>query len=95
MENTGVGGDVTQLSGADATEAVLEERGLARYAVLHFASHAVANELTPLLSALILAPGNGSDGHWTAEKIYRTSVAADPSRCGRPPGRPFAVGFWA
>lgn len=87
-----VGGEVAQLSGVGATEAGLTALGLSRFAVLHFASHAVTDETTPLMSALMLAPGDaGGDGRWTAEQIYRASIPADLvvlSACSTAAGAP-------
>lgn len=73
-----VGGEVAELSGAGATHEALEASGLGRFAVLHFASHALMDEARPLRSALMLAPGaSDAEGRWSAEEIYRTSVSAD------------------
>jgi CHAT domain-containing protein len=81
-----IGGEVAELSGADATQARLEALGLGRYAVLHFASHALVDEARPLRSALILAPAAaGGDGKWSAEEIYKAKLGADLvvlSACG-------------
>ena len=73
-----IGGTIEELSGSGATQQQLEASGLGKFAVLHFASHAVVDENKPLQSALILAPGaaNG-DRQWTADEIYRTPLNAD------------------
>lgn len=83
-------GEVAELSGADATQERLQALGLGRFAVLHFASHALVDEARPLRSALVLAPGTaGADGRWSAEEIYRTTLGADLvvlSACGTAAG---------
>ena len=73
-----IGGEIAELSGAGATRERLEALGLGRFAVLHFASHALVDEVRPLRSALVLAPRSpGADGRWSAEEIYRTTLGAD------------------
>lgn len=69
-----IGGSIAELAGTSATRERLLAEGLDRFAVLHFASHAVVDEERPLRSALILA---GPDGRWTAEDIYRQKLRAD------------------
>jgi CHAT domain-containing protein len=58
------------LSGGDATEAAVK-RETSRYGVLHFATHAVVDEVLPLRSALVLGSGEGEDGLLMASEIYR------------------------
>ena len=55
--------------GADASEAAL--RGLERgdYAILHFAAHAVADELNPRRAAIVLATNDADDGLLQADEI--------------------------
>lgn len=73
-----LGGEIVELTGAGATQAHLEAIGPARFAVLHFASHALVDQVRPLRSALVLAPpAPGADGRWSAADIYRTKLAAD------------------
>jgi hypothetical protein len=48
--------------GAQASEAWLKQAPLADYRVLHFATHARADEATLTGSAIALAPGGGEDG---------------------------------
>jgi CHAT domain-containing protein len=67
-----ISGNITVLSGNDATKARLDASQLDRFAVLHFASHALVDEERPLRSALVLADG----GRWTAEEIYRSKLRA-------------------
>ena len=85
-----LGGEIAaESSGAGATQAHLEALGLARFAVLHFASHALVDEVRPLRSALVLAPRSpGADGRWSAEEIYRTTLGADLSRRPHAPRQP-------
>jgi CHAT domain-containing protein/Tfp pilus assembly protein PilF len=55
--------------GPKASEArAREEAGRARF--LHFATHGVLNELFPLSSALVLAPGDGHNGLLQAWEIF-------------------------
>ena len=71
-------GEIAELSGAGATRERLDALGPGRFAVLHFASHALIDEALPLRSALVLAPSTpGADGRWSAEEIYRTTLGAD------------------
>lgn len=72
-----IGGGIDELTGAVATKAQLQAQGLERFAVLHFASHAIVDEERPLRSALMLANDDGDDGRWTAEEIYRSKLTAD------------------
>ena len=73
-----LGGEVAELSGSAATRQGLENLGPGRFAVLHFASHALVNEARPLQSSLVMAPGgSGSAGRWSAEDIYRANLGAD------------------
>jgi CHAT domain-containing protein/tetratricopeptide (TPR) repeat protein len=55
--------ETTVLTGADASEAALKrmsrDGSLARFPVMHFATHGFAVPEAPDLSALVLAPGNG------------------------------------
>ena len=56
----GVRGDVRLASGA--SEAYLRRAASDSFDVLHFATHAVADEWSPARTALALAPGAGEDG---------------------------------
>ncbi|MEO8700485.1 MAG: CHAT domain-containing protein [Kofleriaceae bacterium] len=68
-------GEVMVLAGGDATIERVRDQ-LARFAVLHFAGHAVLDPVMPLRSALVLAPSAGDDGRWRAADIYtRANVA--------------------
>ncbi|MDP3716358.1 MAG: CHAT domain-containing protein [Acidobacteriota bacterium] len=82
-----VGGEVAELTGTEATKTHLAAHGLSRFAVLHFANHAVVDEERPLRSALMLA----GDDRWTAEEIYRQKLGADLvvlSACSTAAGAP-------
>ncbi|MEO8678851.1 MAG: CHAT domain-containing protein [Vicinamibacterales bacterium] len=73
-----LGGEIAELSGAGATREGLDNLGPGRFAVLHFASHALVDETRPLRSALMLTPGRaGADGRWSADEIYRSNLGAD------------------
>ena len=50
------GGSIRRL-GADASEAYLKRAPLRRFGVLHFATHAVTDEVNPDRSGVLLAPG--------------------------------------
>jgi CHAT domain-containing protein len=49
------------LSGAEATEASLKRKDLAPFGVLHFATHAVADDAYPDRSAVLLASGSATE----------------------------------
>lgn len=71
-------GEISELSGVAATKDKLQAEDLQRFAVLHFASHAIVDEERPLRSSLMLAlEPSGIEGRWTAEEIYRTKLNAD------------------
>jgi hypothetical protein len=65
----------TLLVGDAATAAALGRLPLAKFSVLHFASHAEVDDAVPLRSALLLAP-DGGDGRWRADAIYRLQLDA-------------------
>jgi len=70
-------GSARVVEGDAATEAGILDRELDRAAILHFATHAVVDELAPRRSALVLGPTRDSDGRWTIDEIYRRKLAAD------------------
>ncbi|MBZ5560619.1 MAG: CHAT domain-containing protein [Acidobacteriia bacterium] len=76
-----IGGEVDELSGTAATPERLAALRPERFALLHFASHAVVDAALPMRSALILAPGDprsaGADGRWSAGDIYGSTLSAD------------------
>jgi hypothetical protein len=63
--------------GARASEAWLKQAPLADYRVLHFATHARADEATLTGSAIALAPGDGEDGLLGPGELGRLRAAAD------------------
>jgi CHAT domain-containing protein len=69
-------GDVTALVGEAATEAAIAAAA-PRAAVVHVAGHATIDRTMPLRSALLVAAGDGADGRWRAEEIYRLPLRAD------------------
>jgi CHAT domain-containing protein len=56
------GGASMLLTGRRATETALKATDLARFGVLHFATHAVADDAYPDRSGVVLAPGASDDG---------------------------------
>ena len=57
-----VGGSSRVFTGSSATERLLKTTDLARYGLLHFATHAVVDPVRPEQSAIVLAPGGDEDG---------------------------------
>lgn len=57
-----IGTGSTTLTGPAATEARLKREDVAGYRVVHFATHAVVDEMVPRRSAILLAAGAGQDG---------------------------------
>jgi len=55
-----LGSGSTAVVGTEASEAFLATAELGRYGVLHFAAHAVIDDVHPERSALLLAPGDGT-----------------------------------
>lgn len=72
-----IGGNVAELSGKLATKNNLQAERPDRFAVLHFASHALVDEEHPLQSALLLAGDGGNTARWSADEIYRSKLRAD------------------
>ena len=56
-----VGGDSRLLSGGQASEAALKATSLGSFGIVHFATHAVADDTSPDLSAVLLAKTTGED----------------------------------
>ncbi|MGH9456970.1 MAG: CHAT domain-containing protein [Thermoanaerobaculia bacterium] len=68
-------GPATLLAGAEATERALRELPLERFGVIHFASHAVLDPVTPSRSGVVLAaPDRGGDGVLRAREILSWSL---------------------
>ncbi len=65
------------LLGPKATERSAKEN-LGRYSVCHIASHARLDHSSPERSYILLAPGEGEDGHLTVEEIYGLSLDRSP-----------------
>lgn len=64
------------LAGDDASEARFRDQEPDRFGVLHFATHAVVDDLIPLRSGLLLAPSSGDDNWLRADEIYRLRLGA-------------------
>lgn len=62
--------------GAKATEGVVRKRKK-RVGVLHFATHGKYDYREPLRSALLLAPGEESDGNLEAHEIFSMKLPSD------------------
>ncbi len=56
-----LGGGSLRRFGADASEAYLKRAALRRFGVLHFATHAVTDEVDPDRSGVLLAPGAAAE----------------------------------
>jgi len=65
------------LLGPEATERSAKEY-LGRYSICHIASHARLDESRPEHSYILLAPGEGEDGHLRVEEIYGLSLDRSP-----------------
>ena len=68
----GRGGRV--IAGGAATKAALRGAAPGRFAVIHLATHALANPLEPSRSAVLLAAGDGDDGRLTMAEIVRLDL---------------------
>lgn len=66
----------TALIGAGASETDLSSAGIDRAAVVHFATHAVIDEVSPERSALALSPGPASDGILQMREVYHLRLNA-------------------
>jgi tetratricopeptide (TPR) repeat protein len=66
---------VDALLGRDASESALKARDLQQYALLHFAAHAVSDEVRPERSAVLLSAGSeGEDGLLQAREIQHLDL---------------------
>lgn len=63
--------------GPEATEVVLKSHEAGRYRILHFATHAVADEIVPRRSAVLLTPSGQEDGLLQVSEIANLSLNAD------------------
>jgi CHAT domain-containing protein len=64
------------LLGKEASESALQTYG-PKYGVIHFATHGRFDPVTPLNSALLLAPDAHSNGMLTVDKLYSLRLDAD------------------
>lgn len=75
-----VEGDLLEATGFDAAKQTLLRQDLARYEVLHFATHAFIDDLRPDLSGIVLslvdAEGREIDGVLRLHEIYGLDVAS-------------------
>jgi hypothetical protein len=60
-----------------ASERWLKHAPLARYGVVHFATHALVDDRVSVRTALALAPGGGEDGFVTPGELARLRLGAD------------------
>lgn len=73
-----LGASATILDGEKATETSLKTQPLSTFRMIHFAVHAVGNDLEPDRAALVLNPGSiADDGLWQAREIRQTRLNAD------------------
>lgn len=70
-------GAADTLSGADATESALRRAGLARYSVIHFATHGLVHDTRPSRSGLLLSRDGGDDGLLQTTEIYGLDLRSD------------------
>ena len=72
-------GDSLVLLGAEATEARIKQERLARFGILHFATHGLVSEASPGRSALLLTPGDdeGEDGFLQAREVFHLKLASE------------------
>ncbi len=63
--------------GKRASEALLKREGLARYRVVHLATHALVDDRSVARTALALAPGDGEDGFVSPSEMAGLRLAAD------------------
>ncbi len=67
--------DGVLLRGGDATESRLKQESLQRYAILHFATHALVDDTEPRRSAVLLSPGDSDqDGLLQPREIAALSL---------------------
>jgi CHAT domain-containing protein len=62
---------------AAATEHALKASDAGRYRILHFATHAIADEVVPRRSAIVLTPDGQEDGLLQVSEIANLSLNAD------------------
>ncbi|MCP5113404.1 MAG: CHAT domain-containing protein, partial [bacterium] len=64
------------VTGAEATPRAYHDSSPGSYSVIHFAAHAIADYGSPLLSSVVLSPGNGTYKLY-AQEIGRNQLQAD------------------
>jgi CHAT domain-containing protein len=64
-------------SGPAATEGALKSPEAGQYRIVHVAAHAIADEIVPRRSAVLLAPGGDDDGLLQVSEIANLSLNAD------------------
>jgi CHAT domain-containing protein len=64
-------------TGSAATEAALKSPEAGQYRIVHFAAHAIADEVVPRRSAILLTPGGEDDGLLQVSEIANLSLNAD------------------
>ena len=64
-------------TGAAASEEALKSPDASRYRILHLAAHAIADEIVPRRSAVLLTPGGQEDGLLQVSEIANLSLNAD------------------
>lgn len=65
------------LSDMNAKEAAFRDRRLTKYRMIHFAGHAVVDEVDPRKSCLVLQAGDGQDGNLFVDEIQRLRFNAE------------------
>lgn len=95
-EVAALGARGVRLTGEQATEEALLTALEAAPSIVHFAGHAVPDPTAPLRSALLLAPGPGSDGRLTAAELGAAHAPVDLAvlaACGADAGTPTGEGL--
>jgi len=64
-------------TGAAATEAALKSSDASAYRIVHLAAHAIADEIVPRRSAVLLTPGGEDDGLLQVSEIANLSLNAE------------------
>lgn len=65
------------LRGPQARETALKQQPLNRFAIVHFATHALVSERHPKRSGLLLSPEPGEDGLLQVSEIYGLGLKSD------------------
>lgn len=67
----------TVKSNAEASESFFKMVDLGKYRYIHLFTHALVDTLEPLLSKILLAPGQGEDGCLEQRELYEMSIPAE------------------